>query len=445
VRQWTSHLSDKLSVRIDTYAASGAITGKEEFRTLLEGALESNHKSMHMVASSLSAIAKTDDTGKDTQFALEFLSSGKDSCFFLFNWLNLQNGGKDAFTNRDLELIDMKFTGLKDALKTIYLQKRLAPESELWHQVKCDGQKFNAAVERVLPLFNEFTANGKGHLTLIEGIHIFEELGTWKHCSVPDIIIQNEAKNALSKTGDKQFSVVSRLFRLVEIGTRDFGFIFDLYKIKDGEDDDRWLLGAYKIAKIADAPHKVFVEQDSGPVLHNDIIKSNCYGYFTPSKERSIVLNNVLGKRDIIGRFNFPSEICTVPHEMEHSVQHLLGMEIGSDWKEFGAELAALICMGETNANQLLHSWDDRIRRNQTLAKILDNPTVAYLRECAILARTDAKILKEIGKIQDLHPRMPNMKIIRILLDNFYQDELSITHSALEDAAERIIGKTGLD
>lgn len=425
--EWTGYMMrENLSGRLDGYVSSGAVASKGEFENLMKGAFASNRKSMHHVANVISKITRDDKEGKNTVFITNFLSLAGDSAYFAHK----------LFDQKDSELCGFRLDALSQALETIYIRNRLQPESELWHRVKCNDGLFKAAVQRVAPMLGEFTANGTGRLTLVEGIKLLELLGTWEKCEVPDVIIANEATCAISEKGSRQFERVLRLLRLIDIGFKDAGFIFDLHNPKNGDEERKWLLGAYRIEKFADAPHKVFVERDSGDAAQNNAIKSTCGGYFALAKHRSIVFNDILGKHDLIGMHNIPSEVIAVPHEMEHSLQALIGMDLGSVAKEHGATIASLLCIGDRRLNLLLHSWDDRINRNKKLAYIFSDKVgdIGF-------TRPHFRLLKEIGGIQLDHPRMKNIRIVRKLLDDFYNDAISITYTALEKAAEGIFRK----
>lgn len=421
------------SSRLADYAATGAFASNKEIQTLVEKAISNNRKSVHMVCQTLENAAKADDNGKELRFILEFYSYAQNSTTFISRIFDHE----PKYTISDIE----------NVLKTIYIRNRLTPENELWTPIKCDEEKFNGMVGWIQPVFEKLAADGKGFFTLDEGLEILGHLGTWEQCSLPNEIFQNEVANAKLMSGFAKLHSARRLTRLLELGLGNWGFNIELYTHGEMKDDG-WLLGAFKLTRVANAPHPVFIEKGSGQVFHNDSIKK-VGGYFNGLFRRSYVFDDILGKHDLIGKYELPAEIRTVPHEMEHSIQSILGMSEGfRKWNEFGADLAALLSMGESKANLLLHSWDDRIRRNKFLGAI--TPLAKWALSINAIGETPAMILEEIGKVQKLHPRMPNMKIVRKLLDkfyfdgpgiDFYFDGLRITYTALENAAEGMFGK----
>lgn len=426
-QEWERYIMDAISPQIPALVTCGAAKNKEDAAQLVSLAVENNRKNEHFVFSSLKASEKMDEKGEGIGFTLQFLAFAPSSAFFI----------NKLFADRP----EIGLGNLKNALKTIHMRNRLTPESGLWERIECDEVKFAAIMARAQPVFDRLTQNGKMPLTRMQAIDMLEWLGSDEKCETKRVVplVVKRARN-----GEGTLPLATHvLCTIVDIGFKDLGFSIDLYDSDKNPDD--FLLGAFKLSRVVRTPHPLYIERGSGPVFHNGQIKSVCSGYYRPLRQRSFVFDKILDQSDLIGRLRLPSEIEVAPHEMEHSIQQLLGLGgLASKWKEFGAEAAALLSMGEKLANQMLNSWVDRAARNKFMDVILGNglaELAAKFGDIVLIGEMRAMIQEEVRKIKGMHPRMPTLKILRNLLDKLYEDELKVTYTVLETAAEKIFDK----
>ena len=204
------------------------------------------------------------------------------------------------------------------------------------------------------------------------------------------------------------------------------------------KNEDKHLLAMFKLMSFCDAPHKVYMENGSDQIFQNQQVKESVHGYFQEAHGRSISFYHPPDKEG--GVYGM-----TVPHEMEHSLQSLLGiLNIEPHLVEYGAYLAPFLRLPEAIADSIIQEW----RAEREHVRAMFKPGSEWLAELAAFSDHQRARNLIVGGIDSEHSfakGKPVGKIARELLDNFYREHLDLTYTKLEHAAERIIGKTGLD
>ena len=374
--------------------ASLAFASKSEFSALAKKAFAKNDE--NSVARSVSWIAKVDPSGESVRFMLKFYSKTEYSTSFVDQIM-----GNSKWPLYNVEQ-------LYNALQMMYLRKRLAPESRLWQSVQVNEDLYDEIAKAILPLFNKSTEGGKNLLARNE---------TW--------------------------GIISKLLKVERIrkalGTRSFGayrFMHFLHKFlsKEGiffeasiDDGKKTSLCIFKTPIFCDAPHQIFIEENSEPIFHNTKLKHDINGHFIPVYNAALVFN---------GKPNTYTE--NVPHEIEHSIQHLLGFSkaLDGESKEYGAYLASLANMDQDGIERTLRSWS-KDPGDKLLAAI-------FGRKDEIHDNAMGKILYEVqDELECGFERKRSKAITRKLLDDFYLKHLDITYTALEKTAEKLIPGEG--